>query len=210
MPPAAAEYTEWPGIQGEDRVEARVGSHGAPIRVYGPSRLRRSARLLAPPRGRYLFWTTTLSAGAGAALLAQHQLLPGLALVGSAGVAVAPVVLARVARPRVVLADRAHLSEWHNIEKWCAVIERAWPTIRGMTGIKDARPVIQDARWDLACLIAERGRLSGARSQATFAGYGLAPDDPLWDDLASRREQLDVRMKDTTGFSGRLQDHTKP
>ncbi len=171
-----------------------MGTHRAPINVYGPSRLRWFAPLLVRPASRYVLWTTVPSASIGAALLTRRLWLPGLALVGLAGVAVIVVVGTLLARPRVVVADRDHLTAWQDVEKSSSMILIAWPNIEGMSGIKDAVSVIEDARWELARLIAERGRLSGAHSQATFAQYGLDPDDPLRDELTIRRDQLAVRL----------------
>lgn len=69
-----------------------------------------------------------------------------------------------------------------------------WPHVEGMSGIKDVVPVIESARWDLARLSAERGRLAEAQNEATFARYGLDPDDSLRGDLAARRDQLTLRL----------------
>lgn len=171
-----------------------MGSHGAPTKVYGPSRMRWLAPLLVPPASAYLLWTTVLSLCGGAALLITHLWLPGLVLVGLAAVVVALVVAGRIARPRMVLADREYVNAWQNVEKSCTAIQAAWPTVRGMTGVRNVLPVIQNARWDLARLIARRGRLSKAQSEAKFAEYGLDPDDPLRDELATRRDQLAVRL----------------
>ncbi len=171
-----------------------MGSHGADVTVYGPTRLRFSAPLLVRPGSIYASWTVVFGACAGAALLTRRPWLPGLVLVGVAVVVVVLVIAGHVAQPRVVLTDRAHLNKWPDVERWCAVVRRTWPQISGMTGIKDAAPVVNHARWDLARLIVERGRLSGVRSQAKFAEYGLDPDDPLRDELASRRDQLDARL----------------
>jgi hypothetical protein len=146
-----------------------MGRHGAPIRVYGPSRLRWSAPLLIRPASRYVFWTTVLGTCLGAALLTRRMWLPGMALVGLAAVVVLLVVSTLFARPHVVVADREHLKTWQGVEQSCTMIIAAWPSIGAMIGVKDAATVIENARWDLACLIARRGGLSGAHHQATFA-----------------------------------------
>jgi hypothetical protein len=171
-----------------------MGRHGAPIRVYGPSRLRWSAPLLIRPASRYVFWTTVLGTCLGAALLTRRMWLPGMALVGLAAVVVLLVVSTLFARPHVVVADREHLKTWQCVEQSCTMIIAAWPSIGAMIGVKDAATVIENARWDLACLIARRGGLSGAHHQATFAEYGLDPNVPLRDDLAVRRDQLALRL----------------
>jgi hypothetical protein len=141
-----------------------------------------------------MFCTTVLGTCVGAALLTSRLWLSGLALVGLAAMAVILVVATVLARPHLVLADREHLKAWQGVEWSCTAIIAAWPNIRGISGIEDARSVIENARWDLACLIAERGGLSGAHSEAKFAEYGLDPDDPLRGDLAVRRDQLALRL----------------
>lgn len=171
-----------------------MGSHGSGVTVYGPTRLRFVGPLLVRPGSIYSSWAMILSGCVGVALLTKRLSLPGLVLVGAAVVVVVLVIAARGAQPRVVLADREYLNKWPDVDKWCAVVRRTWPQISGMSGINDAVPMVNRARWDLACLIAERGRLSGARSEAKFAEYGLDPDDPLRDELASRRDQLDLRL----------------
>ncbi|GAA5178929.1 hypothetical protein GCM10023322_07270 [Rugosimonospora acidiphila] len=167
-----------------------MGSHGGAIQVYGPSRMRWSAPLLAPPASSYMSWAIVLVAGTGAALQTTHLWLPGLALIGLAALMTVLLVATALIRPRVVLAGREHLKTWQGVETACVVVQRAWPAVRSMTGVKNVRPVIEDARWDLACLIASRGRLSGACNEAKWAGYGLDDDDPLRGELATRRDQL--------------------
>jgi hypothetical protein len=167
-----------------------MARHGAPIKVYGPSRIRWLAPLLVRPASRSVFWTTASALCVGSVLLTIGLWRPGLTLLGLCCVPAVLVVSTLLARPRVVLADREHLKTWQDVEKSCAMIVRAWPSVRGMSGIKDARWVIERARWDFACLVAERGRLSGAHSQTKFAEYGLDPEDPLRAELAVRRDQL--------------------
>jgi hypothetical protein len=74
-------------------------------------------------------------------------------------------------------------------------VQAASPAVAAMTGDRDVRGVVREARWDAARLIAERGHLTRLRNEATFAGYGLDQDDPLRSDLQVRAEQLTLRLE---------------
>ena len=168
-----------------------VRTHGPPIRVYGPARWRRLGVLTAWPARACVALATVVAIAVGVALLSRQLWLPGMALLALASAAVIVVSGALLARPHIDVVDRR---AWWDIERWCQTIVKAWPHVRGMSGIKDVAPVIENARWDLARLTAERGNLVDAQNEATFAQYGLNPEDSLRSDLAARRDQLTLRL----------------
>jgi hypothetical protein len=128
---------------------------------------------------------------AGVTFLSTQLWLSGVVLLGLASAAGIVLAGALAARPHVDVVDRR---AWWDIEKWCRTIVKAWPQIEGMSGIKNVASVIESGRWDLARLMAERGRLVEAQHEAIFAQYGLDPEDSLRRDLAERRDQLTLRL----------------
>ena len=166
-------------------------AHGPPIRVYGPSRWPRLGALTARPARPYVALATVVAMAAGVTLMSRQLWLPGVALLILASAVVIVVAGVLSVRPQVLVVDRR---AWWDIEKWCQAIITAWPQVVGMSDIKDVAPVIESARWELARLAAERGKLVEARREVTFAQYGLGADDSLRGDLAVRRDHLTSRL----------------
>src|SRR5262249_47262476 len=91
----------------------------------------------------------------------------------------------------LLIDDRFH---WEQVERACNAIVRHLPAVSALGG-DEVRSAVQSARWDLACLIRDQGRLTELEQATRPSAAAPAPDDPLYAELEQRHTQLTEQLE---------------
>ncbi|WP_406045368.1 hypothetical protein OG799_13370 [Micromonospora sp. NBC_00898] len=157
--------------------------------VYGPSRVPWLRPLARPPVPRRTYLGAAAGGSVAGAFLFGGHPHTALVLFGATALATTPVLAALGTRRHVTLTGTYGRRTWTPIGAAYASLLRSLPELHPMIELRPTRLALERARLDLADLVARRQRAHAARDLVRRAGHGLAPDDPVCDDL-SRRDRL--------------------
>ncbi len=180
-----------------------MGAHTGPIRVYGSPRTRILAPLLRPSATLCL-QLITVCALLVYGVLVNFNIKAAIALAVVVAVVWVAGWIARSTARYVLIADRYR---WQQVDQACDAIVRHLPNASTLSR-NEVRFVIQTARWDLACLMRDQGRLMDLQRAAHRSTVGLAEGDPLHGELDVRHallaEQLQAIQTEVEQRLGRL------
>jgi hypothetical protein len=178
-----------------------MGSHSGPVRVY----VRPALRWLTPliePRTITTAWVVTAVATISEKFLIFVNVDAAVAVAGAVVLLWAILLTVRSTTRFIVVADRYHVEI---ADKASAIIVKNLPKTTDLSRA-EVLAMTREARWELACLLDDQGRLTELKRLAHNSVTGLAPDDPLRDELAERENLLDAQLRSIqTEFEHRLQ-----
>lgn len=177
--------------------------------VYGPSRVPWLRPLARPPVPRRTYLGAGAGGSVGGAFLFGGHPHTALVLFGVTALATTPVLAALGTRRHVTLTGAYGRRTWTPIGAAYASLLRSLPELHPMIERRPTRLALERDRLDLADLVARRQRVHGARDLVRRAGHGLAPDDPVRDDLSRRDRLLEATLAGLdTELAGRTESLT--
>ncbi|PWU58194.1 hypothetical protein DLE60_23000 [Micromonospora globispora] len=158
--------------------------------VYGPSRVPWLRPLARPSVPKLTYLGCAVSGSVAGGFLSSGHRYTALVLVGATALAATPVLAALGSRRHVVLTGAYGWRIWIPIGKAYASLLRSLPELHPMIELRPTRLALERARFDHALLVARRQRVEAAHATVRTAGYGLAGDDPVRDELELRTRLL--------------------